>query len=77
MANTTSSANLRGRKKCIGLENKTSGRKQKKNHLSNYTVYYMAQVTSDKIARCDWLLTRCDWLRPVMTAGIMKIVNVQ
>ena len=30
--------------------------------------YYMAQVTSGKIARCDWLLTWQD-------RGIMKIVN--
>ena len=51
--------------------------KAKKKIIYVTTVYYMAQVTSDKIARCDWLLTRCDWLRPVMTAGIMKIVNVQ
>ena len=44
--------------------------KAKKKIIYVTTVYYMAQVTSDKIARCDWL-------RPVMTAGIMKIVNVQ
>ena len=36
-------------------------------------VYYMVQVTSGKIARYDWLLTRQDF--SVMTAGIMKIVN--
>ena len=35
--------------------------------------YNMAQVTSGKIARCDWLLTWQDF--SVMTAGIMKIVN--
>ena len=35
--------------------------------------YYMVQVTSGKIARCDWLLTWRDL--SVMTAGIMKIVN--
>ena len=35
--------------------------------------YYMAQVTSGKIACCDWLLTWRDF--SVMTAGIMKIVN--
>ena len=33
----------------------------------------MTQVTSGKIARCDWLLTLQDY--SVMTAGIMKIVN--
>ena len=33
----------------------------------------MAQVTSGKIARCDWLLTWRDF--SVITAGIMKIVN--
>ena len=33
----------------------------------------MAQVTSDKITRCDWLLTMRDF--SVMTVGIMKIVN--
>ena len=33
----------------------------------------MAQVTSGKITRCDWLLTMRDF--SVMTAGIMKIVN--
>ena len=36
-------------------------------------VYNMAQITSGKIARCDWLLTWWDF--SVMTAGIMKIVN--
>ena len=35
----------------------------------------MAQVTSGKIARCNWLLTWQDFA--VMTAGIMKIVNAQ
>ena len=35
--------------------------------------YHMAQVTSGKIARCDWFLTWRDF--SVMTAGIMKIVN--
>ena len=35
--------------------------------------YYMAQVTSSKIARCDWLLTWRNF--SVMTPGIMKIVN--
>ena len=35
--------------------------------------YYMAQVTSGKIERCDWLLTWRDF--SIMTAGIMKIVN--
>ena len=34
----------------------------------------MAQVTSGKITRCGWLLTWRDF--SVMTAGIMKIVNV-
>ena len=33
----------------------------------------MAQVTSGKTARCDWLLTWQDF--SVMTARIMKIVN--
>ena len=37
------------------------------------TVYYMAQVTSGKTARCDWLLTWQDF--SVKTAGIMKIVK--
>ena len=36
-------------------------------------LHYMAQVTSGKITRCDWLLTWKD--SPVMAAGIMKIVN--
>ena len=35
----------------------------------------MAQVTSGKIARCDWLLTWQDF--SVMTAGIMKIVKLK
>ena len=33
----------------------------------------MAQVTSVKTARCDWLLTWQDF--SVMPAGIMQIVN--
>ena len=33
----------------------------------------MAEVTSGKIVRCDWLLTWRDFF--VMTAAIMKIVN--
>ena len=33
----------------------------------------MAQVTSGKIARCDWLLAWQDFF--VMTAGILKTVN--
>ena len=39
----------------------------------NDKLYYAAQVTSTKIARCDWLLMCQDF--SVMTAGIMKIVN--
>ena len=35
--------------------------------------YYVAQVTSGNITRCDWLLTWEDF--SVMTVGIMKIVN--
>ena len=38
----------------------------------------MAQVTSGKIARCDWLLTWQDFpviTAGIMTAGIMKIVK--
>ena len=35
--------------------------------------YYMAQVTSGKFARCDWLLTWQDF--SIMPAGIMQIVN--
>ena len=38
-----------------------------------FPIYYMAQVTSGKTTRCDWLLTWKDF--SVMTAGIMKIVN--
>ena len=37
------------------------------------SLYYMAQVTSRKIVRCDWLLAWQDF--SVMTAGITKIVN--
>ena len=33
----------------------------------------MALVTSGKIARCDWLLTRQDF--SAMAAGIIKIVH--
>ena len=36
-------------------------------------IYYMAQVTSGKIARWEWLQTWQDF--SVMIAGIMKIVN--
>ena len=36
-------------------------------------IYYIAQVTSSKIARCDWLLTWRDF--SVMPAGIMQTVN--
>ena len=39
----------------------------------NNMIYYMAQVTSGKMAHCDWLLTWRDF--SVMTAGIMTIVN--
>ena len=35
--------------------------------------YYVAQATSRKTARCDWLLTWQDY--SVMTDGIMPIVN--
>ena len=35
----------------------------------------MAQVTSGKITRCDWLRTWQGF--SVMTAGIMKIVNAK
>ena len=35
-------------------------------------IYYMAQVTSGKIARCDWWLTWRDL--SLITAGTLKIM---
>ena len=59
--------------KCTCLPGSTGETCKTRKYFITLLIYYIAQVTSGKITRCDWLLTWHDF--SVMTAGIMKIVN--